>query len=186
MGPQSVAARKDAQILQHDRFKQRSHQFVWRRADFLQTVDVGLGKHPALACDFVQFDSVITLIPRLHGGNFQLGIDFVDDRASPAGALVIHRGNLFLAAGLFVVFEDDDLGVLPAELDDRIHLGMHLLDGERDCRDFLDELCADPVGDPPPPEPVRNIRVLLAIMPTSDSMRFRNSRVFSGCLVSWR
>jgi hypothetical protein len=41
------------------------------------------------------------------------------------------EGNFLLAAGLLVVLEDDDLGILSAQLDDRIHFGMQLLDGER-------------------------------------------------------
>ncbi len=73
----------------------------------------------------------------------QLGVDLVDDRAGPAGALVVHRRDLLLASALRVVLEDDDLGVLPAELDHGVHLGVELLDGERDGRHFLHELGAD-------------------------------------------
>ena len=95
----------------------------------------------------MQLDAVIGQVRELGGGNLELGVDLVDDRAGAAGALVVHRGDLLLAAGLFVVLEDDDLGVLAAQLDDRVHLGVQLLDGERDGVDFLDKLRADHLGD---------------------------------------
>ncbi len=121
--PQGVAASEHAQVLQHDRFKQRRHQLIGRSADLLQAVDVGFGEHAALAGDFVQLDAVISLLARVRRGNFQLGVDLVDDRAGAAGALVVHRGDLFLAASFVVIFKDDDLGILTAEFDDRINFG---------------------------------------------------------------
>ena len=131
----------------HDRLKQRRHQLIRRRPDFLQAVNVGLGEHAALAGHLVQLDSVIALQRQLRHRNLQLRIDLVDDRARPARALVVHRRNFFLAAGLLIVLEDDDLRVLTAEFDHRIHFGMHLLDGERDRRNFLHELRADLLRD---------------------------------------
>ena len=80
------------------------------------------------------------------GRDLQLGDDLVDDGACAAGAFVIHAGNLLLAPAAGVFLEDDDLCVLPAEFDDRIHLGVKLLDGERDGVDLLHELCADQLG----------------------------------------
>ena len=142
-----VPAGEDAEILQDDGFKERCHQLVGRRAGFLEAVDVGFGEDAAFAGDFVQLDAVIALVGELGGGNLELGVDLVDDCAGAARALVVHRRDLFLAAGLFVVLEDDDLRVLPAELDDGIDLGVQLLDGERDGVDFLDELRADHLGD---------------------------------------
>ncbi len=62
MRPQCVSARQNAQVLQHDRFKQRRHQLIRRRADFLQTIDVGFREHTALAGDLVQLDAVIALL----------------------------------------------------------------------------------------------------------------------------
>ena len=144
---QRMAAREHAQVLQHDRVKKRRHQLVGWRANLLQAVDVGLGEYAALPRHFVQLDAVISLIAELGDGNFQLGIDLVDDRAGSASALVVHRRDFFLAAGFLIVLEDDDLGVLPAEFDHRIHFGMHLLDGERNRRNFLHEFRADLVGD---------------------------------------
>ena len=90
---------------------------------------------------------LIFLLGEQVDGNFQLGVDLVDDRAGAAGALVVHRRNFLFAAGFFVVLEDDDLGVLPAEFDDRIDFGVQLFDGERNCGYFLHEFCADLVGD---------------------------------------
>ena len=66
----------------------------------------------------MQLDSVVALLPELHSGNLQFGVDLIDDCARASGALVVHGRDFFLAAGLCVVFEDNDLGVLTAELDD--------------------------------------------------------------------
>ena len=147
MRPQRMPARKNAQVLQDDRFKQRCHQFVGRRSDLLQTVDVGLRENAALARDFVQLDAVIFLLREFGCRNLQLGIDLVDNGACAARALVVHRRDLLLATSRVVVFEDDDLGVLPAKFDDRINLGMQLLDCERNRGDFLHELRANLIAD---------------------------------------
>ena len=144
---QCVAAGEHAEVLQDDGFKERCHQLVGWRAGFLQAVDVGFGEDAALAGDFVQLDSVIALVGELGGGDLQLGVDLVDNRTGAACALVVHRRDLLLAAGLFVVFKDDDLRILPAEFDDGIDLGVQFLDGERDGVDFLHELRADHLRD---------------------------------------
>ena len=147
MGAQCVAAGENAQVLEHDRFEQRRHQLVGRGAYFLQAVDVGLGEYAALPCYLVELDAMIFLLGKQIGGNFQLGVNFVDHRAGAAGALVVHGRNFLFAAGFFVVFEDDDLGVLPTELDDGINLRMKLLHSQRNSGHFLDELRADLFGD---------------------------------------
>ena len=113
----------------------------------LQAVDIGFGKDAALAGNLMQLDAVVGLVGKLGSGDLEFGVDLVDDRARTAGALVVHRGDLLLAPGLFVILEDDDLRILPAQLDDRVHLGMELLDGERDGVHFLDEFGADHLGD---------------------------------------
>ena len=51
MRTQRVPARKHRQVLQHDRIEQRCHELIGRDSLLLQAVDVGLGKHAALACD---------------------------------------------------------------------------------------------------------------------------------------
>ena len=61
----------------------------------------------------------------------------------PPGALVVHRGDFLLAAGLRVFLEDDDLGVLPAQFHHRTAFGIKLLDRERNGVHFLHELGAN-------------------------------------------
>ena len=124
-GLQRVAARQHGEILHDDGFEQRGHQLIGRHAHFLQAVDIGLGEHAALAGHGMQLDALVAHLAELFGGNAQLGVDLVDDRAGAAGALVVHRRNLLLAAGLRVLLEDDDLGVLAAQLDHRAALRVH-------------------------------------------------------------
>src|SRR5580698_662662 len=50
----------------------------------------------------------------------------------------------------FIIFENNDFCVLPAQLNDRVNLGMHLLHGQRNCRHFLHELRTNLLGDPAP------------------------------------
>ena len=147
MGAQCMSARQHAKVLQHDGFEERGHQFMRGSAGLLQTIDVGFGKDAALAGDLMQFDAVIGLVGKLGGWDLQLGVDLVDDRSRAASALVIHRRDLLLASGLFVIFEDDDFCVLSAQFDYGVHLGMQLLDCERDGMHFLNELCADHLSD---------------------------------------
>ena len=143
MWPQRVAACQHRQVLQHDRVEERRHQLVGRRAFLLQAVDVRFREDAALAGNLVQLDPVVPLVAQLDGRDLQLGVDLVDDRAGPAGAFVVHRGNLLLASGLRILLEDDDLGVLAAKLDDRVHFGMEFLDRQRDGGNLLHELGAD-------------------------------------------
>src|SRR5437764_2283171 len=90
----------------------------------------------------MQLFAFVSHLAELVGGDAQLGIDLVNDRAGAARALVVHRWQLLLFTGFGVFFEDDDLGVLPAQLDDRAALGIKLFDRERYRIDFLDELRA--------------------------------------------
>ena len=149
MRTQRVSAGQNRQVLEDDRVEQRCHQLVGRRAFFLQTVDIGLSEDTALPRHFVQLDSEKTLLAQFGRGNLQLRVDLVDDCAGTAGAFVIHRWNLLLPAGFRVRFEDDDLGVLTAELDDRVHLRMQFFHGQRHRRDFLHELGANQRRDVP-------------------------------------
>src|SRR5215470_4414196 len=112
-----MSARQHTEILQDDGFKQGRHQFVRWRSDLLQSVDIGFFKYSTLAGNFMELDSVIALIPKLDSRNLQFGVNFVDDRACAAGALIVHRRNFLLASRLFVIFEDDDLRILAAKLD---------------------------------------------------------------------
>jgi hypothetical protein len=94
---QGVAARKHAQVLQHDGIEQGSHQLFGWRAQLLQAVDVGFGEDAALARDLVELEAAIAQAAEFDDGDAQLDIDFVDHRARAAGALVIHRRDIFLA-----------------------------------------------------------------------------------------
>ena len=141
--PQRVAARQHGQVLQHDGVEERRHQLVGRRAFLLQAVDVGLGEDAALARHLVQLDPQVALLAEVVRRNFQLRVDLVDHRAGAAGALVVHRRDLLFPPRFGVRLEDDDLGVLAAQLDHRMDFGVELFDRERDGRDFLDELRAD-------------------------------------------
>ena len=66
-GQQRIAARQHAQVLHHDGFEQRGHQFVGRNAHLLQAVDVGLGEHAALAGHRMQLDALIAHLAKLLG-----------------------------------------------------------------------------------------------------------------------
>ena len=143
MRQQGVAAGQHGQVLADDRVEQRCHQLVGRHAHLLQRVDVRLGEHAALAGDRVDLDPGVAHVRELVGRDLELGVDLVDDRAGATGALVVHRRDLLLLAGLGVFLEDDDLRVLATELDHRPALRIELLDRQADRVDLLDELRAD-------------------------------------------
>src|SRR5207253_979370 len=99
-------------------------------------------KDAALAGHGVQLQTSISHLAKLFGGDAKLGVDLIDDGAGATGALIVHRRNLLLAAGLGIGLEDDDLGVLAAQLDHAAALGVESLHGERNRVDFLNELGA--------------------------------------------
>ena len=68
-GQQGIAAREHAQVLHHDGFEERGHQFVGRDAHFLQTVDIGFGEHAALAGHGMELDALVAHLAKLLGGN---------------------------------------------------------------------------------------------------------------------
>ena len=142
---QGAPAREHAQVLQDDGVEERGHQFLGGDAALLEAVDVGLGEDPALARDGVHLEADVGEGAERLGRDLQLGRDLVDDHAGPAGALVVHRHRL-ARSPLALLLEDDDLGVLAAELDDRADVGVAAFDGQRDGRDFLDVMRADELG----------------------------------------
>src|ERR1035441_156168 len=91
----------------------------------------------------MELDALVAHLAELLGGDTQLGVDLIDDGAGAAGALIVHRRHFLLAAGLGVGFEDDDLGVLAAQLDDAAALRVEFFHGERYGVDFLDEFAAE-------------------------------------------
>ena len=95
----------------------------------------------------MQLQPVVTHLAQVFGRDAQLGVDLVNDGAGSSGALVIHGRDLLFAAGLGVFLEDDDLGVLPAQLDHGTALGIQVLDRQRNGVHFLDELGANVGGD---------------------------------------
>src|ERR1019366_10714521 len=109
---QRVPASKDGEVLQHNGVEKRGHQFVGRDALLLQAIYIGLSENAALACDGMDLDPLVALVAQLVGRDFQLGIDFVDDRAGAARALVVHRRDLLPAAVSAILFENYDFGVL--------------------------------------------------------------------------
>ncbi len=143
LGPQGVAAGEHRQVLLDDGLEEGGHQLVRGHALLLQPVDVGLREDPALAGHRVQAQAHVAHAAELVGRDLELGVDLVDDRPGAARALVVHRGDLLLLAGLLVGLEDDDLGVLAAELDHALHVGIELLDGQRNGVDLLHELGPD-------------------------------------------
>ena len=85
------------------------------------------------------------------------------------------------------VLEDDDLGVLAAELDDRAALGVELLDRQRDGVDFLHELRADALRDAVAAGAGDEHAGAVGRKPRmSVSNALEELEHFSGCLVSWR
>ena len=141
-GQQRVAAREHGQVLHHDGFEQRCHQLVRRHAHLLQAVDVGLREHAALAGHGMQLQPFVAHFAKLLGGNAQLGVDLVDDRACAARALIVHGRQLLLPARLRVFLEDDDFGVLAAQFDHRSAFRIQLFHGQRNGIHFLDEFRA--------------------------------------------
>src|SRR5215475_12910739 len=117
MRTQRVSASEDGEILQDDSVEERGHKLIGRNALLLQSVNVSFREDTAFAGDRMQLEARVSLIAKLLGGDLQLGIDLVDNCTSAAGAFVIHGGNLLLATGVFVFFEDNNLGVLTTELD---------------------------------------------------------------------
>jgi hypothetical protein len=145
-----VASSQYAQILQDDGFKQRRHQFVRGRTDLLQAVNVGFRKYAALSGDFVELDPCIFQFGQLMRRDLQFGVDFIDDRTGPSCALIVHRGDFFLAPSVVIIFEDDDFGVLTAEFNDRVDFGMQLFYSQGNGSNFLHEFRADLVSNRAP------------------------------------
>ena len=145
-GTQGVPAGEHREVLQNDGVEQGRHQLIGRDTLLLQAVDIGFRKDAAFACDRMQLDAGVALVAEFFGGNLELRVDLVDDGARASRAFVVHRRDFFLAAGVPVFLEDDDLGILPAQFNDRVHFGVQLFDRQRDCGDFLHKLRADQVG----------------------------------------
>src|SRR5208337_2167375 len=95
---QGVAASQYSEVLENDGIEQGRHQLIGWDALLLEAVYIGFGEDAALAGHGVQLDSGVALVAKLCGRDLKLGVDLVDDGARTAGALVVHRRDLFLAA----------------------------------------------------------------------------------------
>jgi hypothetical protein len=144
---QRIAAREHRQVLHDDRVGQRVHDLQRRDAALDQVDDVGLGEHAAFGGDVVQLRVVEADLHDLFIGEADLDHALVDGGAGARRALVVHRGDGGLAAGLLVLLEDDDLGVLTAQLADRADVGVQGLDRQGDRVDLLHELRPDVGAD---------------------------------------
>ena len=146
MWHERMAAGEHGEVLQDNGVKKRGHQLGGRKSLLLQAVDVGLGKDAAFARDGMDAHAPIGQLRHLIGGNVQLGLNLVNDRAGAARAFVVHRGDLPAPSAADFGLEYDDLGVLAAEFDDRLGIGMQLLDSQRDGVDLLHETSANRRG----------------------------------------
>ena len=98
----------------------------------------------------MQLEADVAHLAKLLGGDAQLGVDFVNHGTRAARALIVHRGDFLFPAGRGIFLEDDDLGVLPAQLDHRTALRVELLHGQRNGIHFLHEFRADQRRDAAP------------------------------------
>ena len=147
LGPESVAAGEHAQVLLDDGLDQGEHEVARRYSLLLEAVHVGLGEDAALARHRVALAVDITQLAHLGALQLELGGNAVDDGAGAAGALVVHGGQLALAAGALVLQPDDDLGVLAPQLDDRAHIRVEGLGRQGDGVDLLHKAGADEGGE---------------------------------------
>ena len=118
--PDGFTAGKAGDGLVHHRLKDRGGQIGTGSALVDERLDVGLGEHAAPGGDGVQLLIVRRRVVKALGVGLQQGGHLVDEGAGAAGAHAVHP--LLQATG-----EIDDLGVLAAQLDGHIRLGIALL-----------------------------------------------------------
>jgi len=136
---QGVSTGEHAQVLVHDGVGQGVHDLQAGDAALHEVDDVGLGEDSALGRHMVQLAVV-----KGDAAHLVLGHAHLDH------ALVVHRRHRVLVGlAVFALLgaEDDDLGVLAAQLDDRAHRGVEALDGQGDGVDLLDEAGAQRLGE---------------------------------------
>ena len=142
-----MTACQDSEVLLYNRFEQRRHQFRRRHALLLQAIDVGFSEHTALAGNRMQLETGIAHVAQFGRLNAKLRRDLVDDRARSASAFVVHRRTFLFAAGCFIGHEDNDLGVLAAQLYHALRIGIQTLHGQTHGIHFLHELGTDAAAD---------------------------------------
>ena len=138
-----IAAGENREVLHDDRVGQRTHDLVRGDARLHEIDDVGLGEHAALGCDVMKLLVIEVQVQCLFGGHADFDHALVDRGARARRALVVHRRDRGLVARLLVLFEDDDLRVLAAELDDGPGIGVQCLDRQGDGVHLLNEFRAE-------------------------------------------
>ena len=118
--PDGLAAGKAGDGLVHHRLKDGGGQIGTGRALIDEGLDVRLGEHAAPGGDGIQLLVVRCRVVEALGVGLQQGGHLVDEGAGAAGAYAVHP--LLQTAG-----EIDDLGVLAAQLDGHVRLGIALL-----------------------------------------------------------
>ena len=107
------------EVLQDDRVGERAEDLGRRDAALHQVDDVGLGEHAALRGDVVELRVVeVERRHELRRRRPTLIMHLSMVAPVPDAHLSFIDGDGGLVAGLLVLLEHDDLGVLPAELDD--------------------------------------------------------------------
>jgi hypothetical protein len=95
----------------------------------------------------MQWISTVHLPAQPLARNGQLGGQLVNERPGTARALVIHAGRALAAIACLPGVEEQNLGVLSAQLDGRLGVGIASLNGQRDRIHFLYEPPAGNAGD---------------------------------------
>ena len=117
-----AALREARDRLSHDRLKDGGGHVLLARALVEEGLDVRLGEHAAARGDRVDALRVQRELVQLGGGHVQQDGHLVDEGARAARARAVHA--LLQLAG-----EEDDLGVLAAQLDD--HVGLRHMHADR-------------------------------------------------------
>ena len=130
--PDGLAAGEPGNGLIHHRLKNRGCQIRFRRALVDEGLDIRLGKHAAAGGDGVNLLIVGGFGVQPRGIRLQKGCHLVYKGAGASGADAVHP--LLQAAGKI-----DDLGVLAAQLNGHIRLGIKGLQGRGHRHDLLNK-----------------------------------------------
>ena len=126
-----------------DRLEDRGGDIGMRRTLVEQRLHIGLGEDPAARSDRIQVGVSGGQRVQAGGVHLQQSGHLVDEGTGTAGAGAVHP---LLGHRVQI----GDLGVLTAELDDHIHLGVQPFDGGGRGDDLLDELHTHDPGDAQP------------------------------------
>ena len=138
MAADGTAARKAGNGLRHDRLEDGGSHVLGLGTLVEQGLHVGLGKDAAAAGDGVDDGGTLGHLVEAGGVGVQQARHLVDEGTRAASARAVH-------ALLDAVVKVDDLGVLAAQLDDDVGLGLEGLDRRLGGDDLLHELKAQPL-----------------------------------------